>query len=115
MIFIRSVRWFPVDCRQLGAGGINYRRQGFGRDSTLEAWYHYLIKPLMVLVNRFVPCLTMRLVVNTQSVCVGGLANKTLVFVAGSNNACQTGWDKILKQQLDSTHKPCNFVGLLTK
>ena len=51
-----------------------------------------------------------------QSRCVGGLANNTLIFcLPGSNNACRTGWDKILKQQLDSNHKPCNFVGLLTR
>jgi molybdenum cofactor biosynthesis protein B len=51
-----------------------------------------------------------------QSRCVGGLANNTLVFcLPGSNNACKTGWDKILKGQLDSNHKPCNFVGLLSK
>ena len=51
-----------------------------------------------------------------QSRCVGGLANKTLIFcLPGSNNACLTGWNHILKEQLDSTHKPCNFVGLLLK
>ena len=49
-----------------------------------------------------------------QSRCIGGLANRTLIFcLPGSNNACQTGWDKILKEQLDSSHKPCNYVGLL--
>lgn len=51
-----------------------------------------------------------------QSRCIGGLANNTLIFcLPGSNNACKTGWDKILKEQLDSTHKPCNYVGLLTR
>lgn len=51
-----------------------------------------------------------------QSRCVGGLANKTLLFcLPGSNNACLTGWNKVLKEQLDSQHKPCNFVGLLTR
>ena len=51
-----------------------------------------------------------------QSRCVGGLANNTLIFcLPGSNNACKTGWDKILREQLDSTHKPCNYVGLLTR
>lgn len=50
-----------------------------------------------------------------QSRCVGGLANNTLIFcLPGSNNACATGWNKILKEQLDSSHKPCNFVDLLT-
>lgn len=51
-----------------------------------------------------------------QSRCVGGLANSTVIFcLPGSNNACLTGWNKILKEQLNSQHKPCNFVGLLTK
>ncbi|MGH1441507.1 MAG: molybdenum cofactor biosynthesis protein B [Cellvibrionaceae bacterium] len=51
-----------------------------------------------------------------QSRCIGGLANNTLIFcLPGSNNACKTGWDKILKEQLDSQHKPCNYVGLLHK
>lgn len=50
-----------------------------------------------------------------QSRCVGGLANKTLIFcLPGSNNACLTGWNKVIKEQLDSNHRPCNFVGLLT-
>jgi molybdenum cofactor biosynthesis protein B len=49
-----------------------------------------------------------------QSRCIGGLANNTLIFcLPGSNNACKTGWDKILKGQLDSNHKPCNFVSML--
>ncbi|ODS22800.1 molybdenum cofactor biosynthesis protein B [Candidatus Endobugula sertula] len=51
-----------------------------------------------------------------QSRCVGGLANQTLIFcLPGSNNACLIGWNNILKEQLDSHQKPCNFVGLLTK
>lgn len=48
-----------------------------------------------------------------QSRCLAGLANKTLVFcLPGSTGACRTGWNKILKEQLDSRHKPCNFVGI---
>jgi molybdenum cofactor biosynthesis protein B len=51
-----------------------------------------------------------------QSRCVGGFANRTLIFcLPVSNNACLTGWNKILKEQLDSTHRPCNFVSLLTR
>ena len=50
-----------------------------------------------------------------QSRCLGGLANNTLIFcLPGSNNACSTGWQRVIKDQLDSRHKPCNFVGLLT-
>lgn len=48
-----------------------------------------------------------------QSRCCAGLANKTLVFcLPGSTGACRTGWNRILKEQLDSRHQPCNFVGL---
>ncbi|MDF1822052.1 MAG: molybdenum cofactor biosynthesis protein B [Alcanivoracaceae bacterium] len=50
-----------------------------------------------------------------QSRALAGLANGTLVFcLPGSTNACATGWDRILEQQLDSRHRPCNFVGLVT-
>ena len=47
-----------------------------------------------------------------QSRACGGLANKTLIFcVPGSTGACRTAWNGILEEQLDATHKPCNFVG----
>jgi len=50
-----------------------------------------------------------------QSRAVAGLANYTAVFcMPGSNNACKTAWEKIIKEQLDSRQKPCNFVKLLT-
>ena len=46
-----------------------------------------------------------------QSRAVAGLANKTLVFcMPGSTGACRTGWNGILAEQLDSQHRPCNFV-----
>jgi molybdenum cofactor biosynthesis protein B len=48
-----------------------------------------------------------------QSRCVAGLANRTLVFcLPGSTGACRTGWNRILREQLDSRHGPCNFVGI---
>lgn len=49
-----------------------------------------------------------------QSRALAGLANNTVVFcVPGSTNACRTGWEKIIRSQLDSTQRPCNFVGVL--
>lgn len=46
-----------------------------------------------------------------QSRAVAGLANGTIVFcMPGSTNACQTAWQKIIQEQLTSTHSPCNFV-----
>ena len=46
-----------------------------------------------------------------QSRALGGIANKTVVFcLPGSTGACKTAWEGILKEQLDSRHRPCNFV-----
>lgn len=47
-----------------------------------------------------------------QSRATAGLANRTMVFcVPGSTGACRTAWNRILHDQLDSRHRPCNFVG----
>ncbi len=49
-----------------------------------------------------------------QSRALAGLSNGTVIFcLPGSTNACKTGWSKIIRDQLDSTYKPCNFVGVL--
>ena len=46
-----------------------------------------------------------------QSRALGGIANKTVILcVPGSTNACKTAWDKLMVEQLDSSHRPCNFV-----
>ncbi|WDE06221.1 molybdenum cofactor biosynthesis protein B [Thalassomonas viridans] len=46
-----------------------------------------------------------------QSRAFGGIANSTVVLcVPGSTNACKTAWDKVIKEQLDASHRPCNFV-----
>jgi molybdenum cofactor biosynthesis protein B len=50
-----------------------------------------------------------------QSRALGGLANHTVIFcVPGSTNACHTAWNKIISEQLDARHTPCNFVGVLS-
>jgi len=46
-----------------------------------------------------------------QSRALAGIANNTLIFcLPGSTSACRTAWDRILREQLDSSHKPCNFA-----
>ncbi|RXJ73551.1 molybdenum cofactor biosynthesis protein B [Veronia nyctiphanis] len=46
-----------------------------------------------------------------QSRAVGGFANNTVIFgMPGSTGACRTGWTKIIREQLDASHKPCNFM-----
>ncbi|OZG72213.1 molybdenum cofactor biosynthesis protein B [Hahella sp. CCB-MM4] len=50
-----------------------------------------------------------------QSRAFAGLANATLIFgMPGSTNACKTAWNKIIREQLDARHRPCNFVGILS-
>ena len=49
-----------------------------------------------------------------QSRVFAGLSNRTIVFcLPGSPGACRTGWEDIIQYQLDSTHRPCNFVDKL--
>lgn len=51
-----------------------------------------------------------------QSRAVAGIANQTLVFcLPGSTGACRTGWDRILGEQLDIAHRPCNFAEQLPR
>jgi len=51
-----------------------------------------------------------------QSRCLAGVANATFVFcLPGSAHACATGWDKILRAQLDIRTRPCNFAELLPR
>jgi molybdenum cofactor biosynthesis protein B len=49
-----------------------------------------------------------------QSRALGGLANDTVIFcMPGSTGACRTAWEGIISDQLDSTYRPCNFVGVI--
>ena len=51
-----------------------------------------------------------------QSRACAVLARGTYIFaLPGSNGAVKDGWDKILVHQLDSRHKPCNFVELMPR
>ncbi|MEZ5939200.1 MAG: molybdenum cofactor biosynthesis protein B [Hyphomonadaceae bacterium] len=51
-----------------------------------------------------------------QSRACAGVANGTFVFcLPGSNGAVKDGWDKIIRWQLDSRHKPCNMVELMPR
>ncbi len=51
-----------------------------------------------------------------QSRACGGLIKDTFVFcVPGSPGACKDAWHGILKYQLDSRHRPCNFVEIMPR
>jgi len=49
-----------------------------------------------------------------QSRALAGFANNTVIFaMPGSTSACELAWTKIIREQLDSRQKPCNFVGVV--
>ncbi len=51
-----------------------------------------------------------------QSRALAALINSTYVFcLPGSKGACKDGWDEILRYQLDSRHRPCNFVEIMPR
>lgn len=88
-----------------------------GRDSTPEAVQPLLDKEISGFGELFRQISYDDIGSSTiQSRALGGLANGTLVFcLPGSSNAVQTGWDKILRNQLDIDFKPCNFAELIPR
>jgi len=51
-----------------------------------------------------------------QSRACAGLAKGKLIFaLPGSNGACKDGWDKLIRWQLDSRHRPCNFIEIMPR
>ncbi|MBI1262624.1 MAG: molybdenum cofactor biosynthesis protein B [Rhizobiales bacterium] len=51
-----------------------------------------------------------------QSRATAGVAGGTYLFaLPGSPGACKDGWDEILKYQLDSRYRPCNFVEIMPR
>jgi molybdenum cofactor biosynthesis protein B len=88
-----------------------------GRDLTPEA-----LKPLFdKVIDGFEPVWHM---IGFQSVglstmqsrACAGIIGGTLVFaLPGSNGACKDGWDKLIRWQLDSRHRPCNLAEINTR
>lgn len=88
-----------------------------GRDSTPEALLPLFDKTIDGFGELFRQLSFEEIGTSTvQSRAVGGLANSTLIFsLPGSQGACRTGWERILRAQLDIRHKPCNFVELIPR
>lgn len=88
-----------------------------GRDSTPEAMSVLFDKSVEGFGEVFRALSLEEIGVSTiQSRALAGLANNTVIFcVPGSTGACKTAWNKIIEKQLDSTYRPCNFVGHLTE
>ena len=92
-------------------GGTGFAR----RDSTVEAVTPLFDKTVVGFGELFRQISYEEIGTSTiQSRATAGFANHTLIFcLPGSTGACATAWEKIIEQQLDSRHKPCNFVGQL--
>jgi molybdenum cofactor biosynthesis protein B len=108
-------RWIADDAVHgiLVTGGTGFT----GRDSTPEALRPLLDKEMpgfgeMFRVLSFDEIGTSTL----QSRAFAGLANATFLFaLPGSTSACRTGWEKLIRAQLDTRTKPCNLGNLRSR
>ena len=85
-----------------------------GRDSTPEALLPLLDKPMPGFGELFRALSFEEIGTSTlQSRAFAGLANGTFLFaLPGSTSACNTGWEKIIRAQLDARTRPCNLANL---
>ena len=88
-----------------------------GRDVTPEAFDRVLEKRIEGFGELFRMLSYQKIGTSTiQSRAVAGVAQGTYLFaLPGSTGAVKDGWDDILLFQLDSRHRPCNFVDLMPR
>jgi molybdenum cofactor biosynthesis protein B len=108
-------RWIADPAIQviLITGGTGFHE----RDSTPEAIRPLLDKHIEGFGERFRALSDADIGSSTiQSRAFGGLANHTVLFcLPGSTGACRLGWEALLREQLDSRHRPCNFAALVRR
>ncbi|MBE9048623.1 molybdenum cofactor biosynthesis protein B [Pleurocapsales cyanobacterium LEGE 10410] len=113
---IRAVisKWIADESVQiiLSTGGTGVT----GRDGTPEAVKPLLDKEIAGFGEIFRMISYQEIKTSTiQSRTLAGVANGTYIFcLPGSSGACQTGWN-IIKDQLDSRHRPCNLAQLIPR
>ena len=85
-----------------------------GRDSTPEALLPLLDKHMDGFGELFRSLSFADIGTSTlQSRAFAGLANGTFLFaLPGSTSACRTGWEGIIRAQLDARTRPCNLADL---
>lgn len=88
-----------------------------GRDVTPEALQQVCEKPIPGFGELFRWLSFQSIGTSTiQSRACAGVARGTYIFaLPGSTGAVRDGWDGILATQLDSRHRPCNFVELMPR
>jgi molybdopterin adenylyltransferase len=115
LIAAQLIRWIDdpaVDC-VISTGGTGVT----GRDVTPEAFATVWEKPIEGFGELFRWLSFQSIGTSTiQSRACAGVARGTYLFaLPGSTGAVKDGWDGILKDQLDSRHRPCNFVELMPR
>jgi molybdopterin adenylyltransferase len=88
-----------------------------GRDVTVEAHREVYEKEIEAFGTVFTIVSMQKIGTSAvQSRATGGVAGGTYLFaLPGSPGACRDAWDEILKLQLDSRHRPCNFVEIMPR
>ncbi len=88
-----------------------------GRDVTAEAFHSVYEKEIEGFSTLFHQISFAKIGTSTiQSRATAGVAGGTYLFaLPGSPGACKDGWDGILESQLDSRHRPCNFVEIMPR
>ena len=114
---IRSVvsRWIadPDIHAVISTGGTGVT----GRDGTPEAFQVLLDKEITGFGEMFRMISYDEIKTSAlQSRALAGVANATYLFcLPGSSGACKTGWDNIIKDQLDHRTRPCNLTMLIPR
>ena len=115
VIVARLVDWIddPVVDVVISTGGTGVT----GRDVTPEAFARVWEKEIPGFGELFRWLSFQTIGTSTvQSRACAGVARGTYLFaLPGSTGAVREGWDGILKDQLDSRHRPCNFVELMPR
>jgi molybdenum cofactor biosynthesis protein B len=88
-----------------------------GRDVTVEAHRDVYEKEIEAFGTVFTMISMQKIGTSAvQSRATGGVAGGTYLFaLPGSPGACRDAWDEILAFQLDSRHRPCNFVEIMPR
>lgn len=88
-----------------------------GRDVTVEAHREVYEKEIEAFATVFTMVSMQKIGTSAvQSRATGGVAGGTYLFaLPGSPGACRDAWDEILRWQLDSRHRPCNFVEIMPR
>ncbi len=88
-----------------------------GRDVTPEAVRELLERELegFAVLWHLVSYETVGVSTMQSRACAGIAGGKVIYALPGSNGACRDGWDRLIRPQLDSRHRPCSIVEVIPR